>query len=160
MDLSLLAAETTQGATMQIYHPKTGKPVEGMTSVVRSFQHETVQAVIKRQQARANLKVGRDGKPVEPTQEEVKRNAIELYDVLIEDWTGFELNGKKLACDADNKRMIVSDEAKRWDWYLRDVLAFAADGGNYFRADDEGGALADASRMASHKAGKVEPDAS
>jgi hypothetical protein len=160
MDLSLLAAETTQGATMQVYHPKTGKPIEGMTSTIRSFQHETVQAVIKRQQMRANMKVGRDGKPVEPTKEEVERNAVELYDVLIEDWTGFELNGKKLVCDAANKRMIVSDEAKRWDWYLRDVLSFAAEGGNYFRDDEPSGDVAEASRVAAHKAGKAETDAS
>lgn len=157
IDLSLLAAETTSGAEMQVYHPKTGKPLDGMTVTVRSFQHEEVQAVVKRQQTRAAMKVGRDGKPLEPTKEETERNAVELYDALIEDWSGFALNGESLACNHENKRDIVT--GKKWDWLLLDVLNFASTGGNYFRPDDAGGDLAEASRVAAHKAGKGHKDA-
>jgi hypothetical protein len=157
MDLSLLAAETTSGAEMQVYHPKTGKPIEGMTVTVRSFQHEEVQAVVKRQQTRAAMKVGRDGKPLEPTKEETERNAVELYDALIESWAGFALNGADLACNRENKRDIVT--GKKWDWLLLDVLNFASTGGNYFRPDDAGGDLAQTPRVASHKAGKGDKDA-
>lgn len=157
MDLSLLAAETTSGAEMQVYHPKTGKPLEGMTVTVRSFQHEEVQSVVKRQQMRAALKVGRDGKPLEPTKEETERNAVELYDALIESWTGFTLNGSEMVCNHDSKRTITT--AKSWDWLLLDVLSFASNGGNYFRADDAGGDMAQAPRVAAHKAGKGDKDA-
>lgn len=152
IDLSLLAAETTSGAEMQVYHPKTGKPLEGMTVTVRSFQHEEVQAVVKRQQTRAAMKVGRDGKPLELTKEETERNAVELYDVLIEGWEGFALNGDVMACNHENKRDIVT--GKKWDWLLLDVLNFASTGGNYFRPDDAGGDVAETTRVASQRARK------
>lgn len=148
MDLSLLAAETTDGASMQVYHPKTGKPAEGMSVSVLSLQHERVQAVFRKHRASAALRVGRDGKPLELTEEQTEKNAVETYQALIEGWTGFELNGKPLRCTPENIAMIVKDEKKRWDWLLGDVLSFASNLSNYFRTDDTGGAVAEAARVA------------
>lgn len=157
IDLSLLAAETTSGAEMQCYHPKSNRPLEGMTVTIRSFQHEDVQAVVKRQQARAAMKVDRQGKALELTKEETERNAVELYDVLIEGWKGFSLNGEALACNHENKREIVT--GKKWDWLLLDVLNFASTGGNYFRPDDAGGDVAEAARLAAQHSRKGDKNA-
>ena len=159
MDLSLLAAETTQGATMQIYHPKTGKPVEGMTVTVLSLQHETVQAVFRKHRAAAAMRVDRQGKPLELTEEQTEKNAIETYQALIESWEGFVLDGKPLKCDKQSIAMIVSDTNKRWDWLLGDVLSFASNLSNYFRPDESGEAVVEDARLAAHKAGKGDADA-
>lgn len=160
MDLLDLAAETSDGAIMQVYHPKTGKPVEGTTITVRSLQNDDVQAIFRKHRQRASMRVGRDGKPLEPTEEETKRNATETYQAIIEGWQGMTLEGKSLKCTPDNIALIVNDPAKRWDWLLGDVLGFASDLANFFRTDDAGSDVASASRMAAHKAGKGDSDAS
>lgn len=154
MDLSLLAAENTNAVAMQVYHPKTGKPVEGMTVQVNSLLSEDVQHVIRKQQARAATRVGRDGKPLELTDDESKRNAAELFDALIGGWTGMQFNGADFACTPENKRMIVSDSAKRWDWLLRDVMNFASEQGNFFRADDDGRDVGEDARVAEQRSRK------
>lgn len=151
MDLSLLAAENTNCVQMQVYHPKTGKPVEGMTVGVNSLLSDDVQSVIRKQQARAATRVGRDGKPLEPTDEESKRNAAELFDALIAEWHGMALNGTPLECNSENKRMIISDAEKRWDWLLRDVMTFASEQGNFFRADEDGGNVGKDARVAKQR---------
>lgn len=160
MDLLDLAAETSDGAIMQVYHPKTGKPVEGMTVTVRALQNEDVQSIFRKHRQRAALRVGRDGKPLELTEAETQRNSVEIYDALIQSWTGMSMGKESLLCDSESKKMIVTDERKRWDWLLGDVIAFASEIANFFRADDASGDVAEASRVATHKARKGDTDAS
>lgn len=162
MDLLSFGAETENSELMQVYNPSNNKPIEGMTVNVRSFQHSLVQAVVKKQNQKAAMKVGRDGKPLEKTEAEKERDSLELYEALIESWQGFEIGKRVLAPDQAGIKELMDlkfTHGKNYDFVLTDVLAFAADIGNYFRAYESGGDVVKASRVVAQRAGKGDADA-
>lgn len=150
MDLSQLASTSTESRRMDVLHPKTGLPVEGMYVDVVSFTHADVQNVVRAQKAKQALKVDRYGRPVPLTEEEERKNDIEIVCVLAKGWGGFEMHGKTLACEQAAKVSLFSNND--FNWLVKDIVGYAQNAGNFLPTNEPVESVAKVSRVAVHKA--------
>lgn len=150
MDLSLLASSSTETRRMNVLHPKTGLPVEGMYVDLISFTHADVQNIVRTQKAKQALSVDRYNRPVPLTEEQERKNSIEIVCVLVKGWGGFELKGKTLTCDENSKLLVFSN--MDYSWLVKDVVGYAENAGNFLPTNESVEDVAKISRVAVHKA--------
>lgn len=129
IDLSSLNATeyADKGAKMQVVHPVTGEPIEGM-SITLLGKDSTVYnqriAAAKRKAAKAK-KYG-----IEDAEDDALSNRIACTVA----WEGMVFNGEPLECIPDNVRKIYADDGFRW--LVDQVDAFQRDRSNFFPKAD------------------------
>lgn len=106
MDLSNLLASDT--AVIQIRHPKTNSPIEGMTVTVAGNASEDFRKV------RADLAKRRLESSRNATVEELEASALTMLVACVKDWTGFEMNGKPYEFSSANVRTILANPGYFW----------------------------------------------
>ncbi len=133
MDLNdLKPVKAEDGATLQILHPETEEPIDGMTitllgqdsSVYKKMQLAKQQAILNR------MAKGKKGADLDA--ERLSNEAIDDLVKLTVSWTGFTLEGKELKPTADNVRKVYSD----WAWIKDQASEFVANRANFFRGND------------------------
>lgn len=154
-DIEALATKPESAARMQVLD-LNNQAVEGVGIFVRSISHPEVQAVMRKQKVKASMNRDRRNQVRDLSPEEEEANGIELLMVLIEGWEGFGRGGKEWPCSEVNKREFCSE--KKWQSHQNDVVRFASNDANFLAVRNAGGsaALATATRVASHQAGKGE----
>lgn len=130
MDLnSLKAVKADKGATLEIMHPETEEPIEGMTitllgqdsAVYRKMQITKQQAILNR--------MAKGKKVADLDAEKLAEDNIEDLVKLTVKWTGFEINGEALAATPENFRMVYTE----WPWIKEQAQEFVGNRANFFR---------------------------
>lgn len=130
MDLnSLKPVKADKGATLDILHPETEEPIEGMTitllgqdsAVYRKLQLSKQQAILNR--------MARGRKAADLDAEKLAEDTIDDLVKLTVKWTGFEINGEALAATPENFRMVYSE----WPWIREQAQEFVNNRANFFR---------------------------
>lgn len=130
MDLnSLKPVKADKGATLEIIHPETEEPIDGMTitllgqdsAVYRKMQFAKQQAILNR--------MAKGKKVAELDAEKLADDNIEDLVKLTVKWTGFEINGEALAATPENFRMVYTE----WPWIKEQAQEFVANRANFFR---------------------------
>lgn len=134
MDLNALKpVKADEGAVLQIVHPETEEPIEGMTITLLGQDSATYRKIqMAKQQAALNRLA--KGKRI-ATDLDAEKLAAEMIDDLAKltvKWTGFELDGKPLKCDKDNAVTVYTD----WPWIREQAQEFVANRANFFRGND------------------------
>lgn len=130
MDLnSLKPVKADKGATLQLVHPETDEPIDGMTltllgqdsAVYRKIQFAKQQAILN--------KMAKGKKQVDFDAEKLAEETIDELVQLTVKWTGFEMGGEALPCNPDNCRMVYAE----WPWIKEQASEFVANRANFFR---------------------------
>lgn len=111
MDLNALSTADAfdNGYTMQVMHPVTGEPVEGMTITVVG---QDSKRYLEAQRAMTDKRLARVGKPMT-----AKDHELEDVDGLVAvtiGWTGFERNGVEIPFTPIEVRRIYIDHGFLW----------------------------------------------
>jgi hypothetical protein len=134
MDLNTLkAVKADEGATLQLVHPQTEEPLDGMTITLLG---QDSAAYRKIQMAKQQMALNRLAKGKRATADlDAEKLAAEMIDDLAKltvSWTGFELDGKALKCEKANAVTVYTD----WPWIREQAQEFVANRANFFRGDD------------------------
>lgn len=121
MDLSNLLASDT--AVVQIKHPRTGAPIDGMTVTVAGNASEDFRKV-RAELAKRRLESSR-GVSVE----ELDASALTLLVACIKGWTGFEMNGDAYEFSPANAKALMSNPG--YFWLREQVEAGVGDVANF-----------------------------
>lgn len=130
MDLnSLKPVKADKGATLEVLHPETEEPIEGMTitllgqdsAVYRKLQLTKQQAILNR--------MAKGKKAAELDAEKLADESIDDLVKLTVKWTGFEVNGEALAATPENFRTVYTE----WPWIREQAAEFVANRANFFR---------------------------
>ncbi len=130
MDLNALKpVKADKGATLDILHPETEEPIEGMSitllgqdsAVYRKMQLSKQQAILNR--------MAKGKKAAELDAEKLAEDTIDDLVKLTVKWTGFEINGEALAATPENFRMVYTE----WPWIREQAQEFVANRSNFFR---------------------------
>lgn len=130
MDLnSLKPVKADKGATLEVLHPETEEPIEGMTitllgqdsAVYRKLQLTKQQAILNR--------MAKGRKAAELDAEKLADESIDDLVKLTVKWTGFEVNGEALAATPENFRTVYTE----WPWIREQAAEFVANRANFFR---------------------------
>lgn len=130
MDLnSLKPVKADKGATLEILHPETEEPIDGMTitllgqdsAVFRKMQIAKQQAILNR--------MTKGKKVAELDAEKLADENIEDLVKLTVKWTGFEINGESLPATPENFRMVYTE----WPWIREQAQEFVGNRANFFR---------------------------
>ena len=130
MDLnSLKPVKADKGATLEVLHPETEEPIEGMTitllgqdsAVYRKLQLTKQQAILNR--------MAKGKKAAELDAEKLADESIDDLVKLTVKWTGFEVNGEALAATPENFRTVYTE----WPWIKEQAAEFVSNRANFFR---------------------------
>lgn len=133
MDLNdLKPVKADEGATLQIVHPETEEPIDGMTitllgqdsAVYRKIQLTKQQAILNR--------MAKGKKAAELDAERIGADLIDELAKLTIDWTGFKLDGKELKPTDENVRKVYTE----WAWIKDQAQEFVNNRANFFRGND------------------------
>lgn len=130
MDLNALKpVKADKGATLDILHPETEEPIEGMSitllgqdsAVYRKLQLSKQQAILNR--------MAKGKKAADLDAEKLAEDTIDDLVKLTVKWTGFEINGEALPATSENFRMVYTE----WPWIREQAQEFVANRANFFR---------------------------
>ncbi len=130
MDLNALKpVKADKGATLDILHPETEEPIEGMSitllgqdsAVYRKLQLSKQQAILNR--------MAKGKKAADLDAEKLAEDTIDDLVKLTVKWTGFEINGEALAATPENFRMVYNE----WPWIREQAQEFVNNRANFFR---------------------------
>lgn len=130
MDLNALKpVKADKGATLDILHPETEEPIDGMSitllgqdsAVYRKLQLSKQQAILNR--------MAKGKKAADLDAEKLAEDTIDDLVKLTVKWTGFEINGEALAATPENFRMVYTE----WPWIREQAQEFVANRSNFFR---------------------------
>jgi hypothetical protein len=134
MDLNTLkAVKADEGAVLQIAHPETEEPIDGMTITLLgqdSVMYRKIQ--MAKQQAALNRLAKGKRATADLDAEKLAGDMIDDLAKLTVSWTGFELDGKPLKCDKSNAVTVYTD----WPWIREQAQEFVANRANFFRGND------------------------
>jgi len=130
MDLSSLKpVKANDGATLQILHPDSQDPIEGMTVTLLGQDSDVYRKIqLGKQQAALN-RIAKGKRAVDMKAEKLREDSIAEMVKLTVDWTGFELEGETLDCTPENVAMVYEG----WEWLFEQVTEFVADRANFFQ---------------------------
>lgn len=130
MDLSKLkTSKSEQGAVLQILHPSTEEPIKGMTITLLGQDSSVYRKIqLGKQQAALN-RMAKGKKVADLNAEKLAEDTLDDLVSLTIDWTGFELDGKKLECTPENVLNVYSDVGL--SWLKEQVNEFIGDRANF-----------------------------
>jgi hypothetical protein len=133
MDLNnLKPVLADEGAVMQVVHPDTEEPIEGMTITLLGQDSNVYEKIsLKRSQA-ALARISKGKKAVDMDAQQVQANMLNDLVALTVDWTGFELDGKALKPTPENVQNVYTG----WKFIREQAQEFVADRANFFRQSD------------------------
>lgn len=133
MDLNnLKPVLADEGAVMQVVHPDTEEPIEGMTITLLGQDSNVYEKIsLKRSQA-ALARISKGKKAVDMDAQQVQANMLNDLVALTIDWTGFELDGKALKPTPENVQNVYTG----WKFIREQAQEFVADRANFFRQSD------------------------
>ena len=133
MDLNnLKPVLADEGAVMQVVHPDTVEPIEGMTITLLGQDSNVYEKIsLKRSQA-ALARISKGKKAVDMDAQQVQANMLNDLVALTVDWTGFELDGKALKPTPENVQNVYTG----WKFIREQAQEFVADRANFFRQSD------------------------
>lgn len=133
MDLNnLKPVLADEGAVMQVVHPDTEEPIEGMTITLLGQDSNVYEKIsLKRSQA-ALARISKGKKAIDMDAQQVQANMLDDLVALTVDWTGFELDGKPLKPTPENVREVYTG----WKFIREQAQEFVADRANFFRKPD------------------------
>lgn len=134
MDLNTLkAVKADEGAVLQIAHPETEEPIDGMTMTLLGQDSVTYRKIqMAKQQAALNRLAKGKRATADLDAEKLAGDMIDDLAKLTVSWTGFELDGKPLKCDKSNAVTVYTD----WPWIREQAQEFVANRANFFRGND------------------------
>jgi hypothetical protein len=111
LDLNKLSTADAfdSGYCMQVMHPITGEPVEGMTITVVG---QDSKRYLEAQRALTDKRLARIGKPA--TAKDLEVEEIDGLVAVTVAWTGFERNGVEIPFTATEVRRIYADHGFLW----------------------------------------------
>lgn len=125
MDLAKLAVVET--AILEVRHPVTEDVIEGMTIL---FHGPTSQVVRKLQLAKSQAAINRLAKGKKAVDLDaaklIEENIADSFKRAV-DWSGFELDGKKLDFTEENWVKVMTE----YPWLNDQVSSFLGDSGNF-----------------------------
>jgi len=133
LDLDKLGTSLSDdGVEMQVRHPGTGQPIEGMFITLRGSNSDAVRKA-QRRIADRYLKERNQGRRT-LSQDELENDSIEILVAAVAGWRGeaWKLNGEALPYSPDNARKVFSD--KKFAWLERQCRAFFAEDSNFIPA--------------------------
>ena len=122
MDLSnfKLAEYADNGTTIEILHPATGMVIPDCSIDIYGEDSSVYRNRIKVIQQKYSA-LSDKGQKINVS-DSAEREAIENVIAIVQNWTGFELNGETLECTESNKRSIFSNPDYNW---LREQIMIA-----------------------------------
>lgn len=133
MDLNnLKPVLADQGAVMQVVHPDTQEPIEGMTITLLGQDSNVYEKISLKKQQSALARISRGKNALDVDAAQMQADGINDLVALTVDWTGFELDGKALKATHEHFRQVYVG----WKWIREQVQEFVADRANFFRATD------------------------
>lgn len=131
MDLnSLKPVLADQGAVMQVVHPDTQEPIEGMTIKLLGQDSNIYEKITLKKQQSALARISRGKNALDVDAAQMQADGISDLVALTVDWSGFELDGKALKATPEHYRQVYVG----WRWIREQVQEFVADRANFFRA--------------------------
>jgi hypothetical protein len=129
MDFSKLNAQeyADKGAVLQVLHPATGEPLEGVTITLLGQDSKVYKgkiADLRRRVINSKGKVDIDRAETEAMNSRV---------AMTIGWNGIEENGEPKECTPDNVRYFYD----KYDWLIEQVDKFVGDRSNFFPTADE-----------------------
>lgn len=133
MDLNnLKPALAEEGVTMQVLHPETEEPIEGMTITLLGQDSSTYKKLKRVRQNAVLARVSKGKKAAQLDAEKLEQESVDDLVQLTTDWTGFELDGATLDLTPGNVRTVYEG----WDWLREQAQEFVANRANFFRRAD------------------------
>jgi hypothetical protein len=130
MDLkNLKPVMADEGALMQVRHPETEEPIDGMTITLLGQDSAVYRKIQFGKQQAALSRISKGKKAVELDAEKLAEDSIDDLVKLTVDWSGFTLDGKALEATPENLRMVYSE----WNWIKEQAQEFVADRAHFFR---------------------------
>lgn len=133
MDLNdLKPVKADEGATLQIVHPETEEPIDGMTIILLGHDSAVYRKMqLAKQQAILN-RMAKGKKAAELDAERLNADLIDELTKLTVGWSGFTLEGKELKATPENVKTVYSE----WAWIKDQAQEFVSNRANFFRGDD------------------------
>lgn len=133
MDLNdLKPVKADEGATLQIVHPETEEPIDGMTIILLGHDSAVYRKMqLAKQQAILN-RMAKGKKAAELDAERLNADVIDELTKLTISWTGFKLDGKELKPTPENIKNVYSE----WAWIKDQAQEFVSNRSNFFRGND------------------------
>lgn len=130
MDLSKLkTSKSEQGAVLQVLHPSTEEAIKGMTITLLGQDSSVYRKIqLGKQQAALN-RMAKGKKVADLNAEKLAEDTLDDLVSLTLDWTGFELDGKKLECTPENVLKVYGDN--ELSWLKEQVNEFIGDRANF-----------------------------
>lgn len=126
---SLKPVKADDGAILQIVHPESEEPIDGMTITLLGQDSKVYRKIqLAKQQAALN-RIAKGKRAVDLDAEKLAEDSIDDLVQLTTDWSGFMLDGVTLGCTAENVRKVYGE----WAWIKEQVQEFVADRSNFFR---------------------------
>lgn len=133
MDLNnLKPVLADEGAVMQVVHPDSEEPIEGMTITLMGQDSNLYEKISLKRSQSALSRISKGKKALDLDAKEVQSNLLEDLVALTVDWTGFELEGKALKPTPENIRNVYQG----WKFIREQAQEFVADRANFFRKSD------------------------
>lgn len=133
MDLNnLKPVLADEGAVMQVVHPDTQEPIEGMTITLLGQDSNVYEKISLKKQQAALARISRGKNALDIDAHQVQADIINDLVALTVDWSGFELDGKPLKPTHENFRQVYTG----WKWLKEQAQEFVADRANFFRTAD------------------------
>ena len=132
MDFSKLnmTEHADKGAKMQVMHPSTGEPLEGVTITLLGDDSTVQRLRLAELRQKALAKKGNFNKIYDLTEEHSQN--IRISKTI--GWEGVVWEGKELACTPENVRKIYSNDGFRW--LVDQVDRFTVDRSNFLESAD------------------------
>ena len=132
MDLNdLKPVKADEGATLQIVHPETEEPIDGMTIILLGHDSAVYRKMqLAKQQAILN-RMAKGKKAAELDAERLNSDLIDELTKLTVGWSGFTLEGEELKATPANVKNVYSE----WAWIKDQAQEFVSNRANFFRGD-------------------------
>ena len=132
MDLSKLnmTEHADKGAEMQVMHPSTGEPLDGVTITLLGDDSTVQRLRLAELRQKALAKKGNFNKIFDMTEE----HSLNLRISKTIAWKGVLWEGKELDCTPENVRKIYSNDGFRW--LVDQVDRFTKERSNYLSSAD------------------------
>lgn len=130
MDLSQLkTVKSDEGATLQILHPSTMEPIEGMTITLLGQDSQVYRKLSLGKQQAALNRMNKGKKAADLDAEKLSEDSINDLVKLTVSWTGFERDGKPVEFTDVNVKNIYHE----FPFIREQAQEFIADRANFFR---------------------------
>lgn len=128
MDLLTLKADKAEtGAVLQLKHPASEEPIEGVTITLLGQDSKKYRAIQRRRSQATLDRVAKGKKARNWDAEEIERNALDDLVEMTVSWTGVNLGGEELPCNVANARRVYTE----LPWVREQAQEFVADRGNF-----------------------------